>query len=127
MSTYINFLWVAAGGAGGACLRYSVSLALVGQVQRFPYATLSVNVFGALLAGGLTTWFWQKGLIGTPLQLLLIVGFLGGFTTFSAFSVETLRLAEAGDFQWALVNIVLNVTGSLVAVLSGAWLVRLIP
>ena len=124
MSANLNFIWVALGGAAGACLRYSISLMLAGHVQRFPAATLCANLFGALLAGLIATWFWQKGLLGTPLQLILVVGFLGGFTTFSAFSVETLRLFDVGDFSMAGLNIVLNVAGSLLAVMVGAYLAR---
>ena len=126
MNSGLNFLYVGLGGAIGACLRYSVSLVLSGYVVRFPLATFSVNVAGALLAGLLATWFWQRGLIGTPLQLLTIVGVLGGFTTFSAFSVETLRLFEAGELALAAGNVLVNVIGSLLGVLAGAYLARTI-
>lgn len=124
MSSGLNVLMVALGGACGACLRYGVSLLLAGGVSRFPLATLTVNVLGALVAGWLATWFWQRGLLGTPLQLMLVVGVLGGFTTFSAFSVETLRLAEAGELTLAGINVTLNVIGSLLAVLAGAYIAR---
>lgn len=127
MSSGWNFLMVGMGGALGACLRYGTSLLLAGVSPRFPFPTLTVNVLGALVAGLLATWFWQRGLLGTPLQLMLVVGVLGGFTTFSAFSVETLRLVEAGELTLASINVMLNVVGSLLAVLAGAWLARLLP
>ena len=124
MSAGMNFLYVGLGGAMGACLRYSISLLMARELLRFPLATLTANVVGALLAGIIATWFWSRGLFGTPLQLLLVVGFLGGFTTFSTFSVETLRLIEEGAQAMALLNMTLNLLGSLLAVFIGSSLVR---
>ena len=82
------------------------------------------NIAGALIAGFLTTLFVGKAISGGSLHLLLVVGFLGGFTTFSAFSVETLRLAEAGNFLMAAGNIGLNLFGTLAAVTAGAYIAR---
>lgn len=124
MNLGMNFLYVGLGGAMGACLRYSVSLALARELMRFPLATLTANVVGALLAGFIATWFWSRGVFGTPLQLLLVVGFLGGFTTFSTFSVETLRLIEEGAHGLALLNMALNLSATLLAVFIGSSLVR---
>jgi CrcB protein len=124
MNSGLNFLCVGVGGAAGACLRYALSLMLARELWRFPAATLIANLTGAFLAGVIVTWFWNRGASGTPVQHLLIVGFLGGFTTFSAFSVETLRLAQSGSEWLALLNIVANVCGSLLAVYAGASLVR---
>ena len=122
MNQGLNFIFVGIGGATGACLRYSLSVWLAREAIRLPVATLTANLLGAFLAGVITTWFWSRGLFGSPLQLLLVVGFLGGFTTFSAFSVETLRLVEAGNEGLALLNVTVNVAGSLLAVFVGAWL-----
>ncbi len=124
MNQGLNFIAVGIGGASGACLRYSLSLWLAREAIRFPVATLTANLIGAFAAGIITTWFWNRGLFGTPLQLLLVVGFLGGFTTFSAFSVETLRLVESGNEGLALLNVTVNVLGSLLAVFAGACLAR---
>ena len=124
MNLAVNFAYVGLGGALGACSRYSLSLLISTQPLSLPYATLIANVVGALIAGFLTTVFIGKAMTGSPLQLLLVVGFLGGFTTFSAFSVETLRLAEAGSFLMAAGNVGANLLGSLVAVTSGAYLAR---
>jgi len=125
MNSGLNFLSVAAGGALGACARYAVSLSLSHHLLRFPWATLIANLSGALLAGFIATWFLHKGLLGTPVQLLLVVGFLGGFTTFSAFSIDTLRLLEAGNLSLAALNVGLNVGGSMIAVLIGAGMARI--
>ncbi|WP_157736242.1 fluoride efflux transporter CrcB [Granulosicoccus antarcticus] len=124
MNQGLNFIYVGIGGATGACLRYSLSLWLAREVVRFPLATLTANLLGAFVAGVIATWFWSRGVFGTPLQLLLIVGFLGGFTTFSAFSVETLRLFEGGNGGLAALNVTVNVLGSLLAVFIGAGLTR---
>ena len=124
MNLAVNFTCVGLGGALGACSRYSLSLLLATQPFALPYATLLANVVGAFVAGFLATLFIGKGMIGDPLHLLLIVGFLGGFTTFSAFSVETLRLAEGGNILLAATNVGVNLLGSLVAVTAGAYLAR---
>ena len=125
MNPGLNFLSVAVGGALGACARYAITMAMSHHLLRFPMATLITNVSGALVAGFVATWFINKGLLGMPAQLLVVVGFLGGFTTFSAFSVDTLRLAEAGNLSFAALNVGLNVGGSLIAVLVGASLARI--
>lgn len=124
MNIGFNFLMVGAGGALGACARYAISFALDPHFLRFPAATLLANITGALLAGFVVIWLIEKGLLGTAAHLFLIVGFLGGFTTFSAFSVDTLRLLEAGNISYAAFNIGLNVAGSLIAVAAGANLAK---
>ncbi|MBX2839713.1 MAG: fluoride efflux transporter CrcB [Gammaproteobacteria bacterium] len=119
---------VALGGALGACLRYGCSVLLAGSDSRFPWATLLVNVAGCAMAGFLTGWLLARGseLPQGGWSLLVFTGILGGFTTFSAFSVETLRLAESGDSAIALLNILANVLGALLAVFFGAWLARIL-
>jgi len=124
MSLAVNFAFVGLGGAVGACSRYALSLMLSTPLSAVPYATLMANIVGALIAGFLATIFMSKPMTGGGVHLLLVVGFLGGFTTFSAFSLETLRLAEAGNFLLAASNIGLNVFGSLIAVTAGAYLAR---
>ena len=124
MNLAVNFACVGLGGAVGACSRYSLSLLLSTQSLSLPYATLLANVAGAFIAGFLATLFMGKAMTGNPLHLLLVVGFLGGFTTFSAFSVEALRLAEAGNFLLAASNVGLNLIGSLMAVTVGAYIAR---
>ena len=122
MNLAVNFAFVGLGGALGACCRYSMSLLLADSVKSFPLATLSVNVLGALIAGFVVTAFFSRGLMPGALQLFIVVGFLGGFTTFSAFSVESLRLLQSGEISMAMANILLNVVGSLLAVMLGAYL-----
>lgn len=122
MSGAMGFAFVAAGGAAGACARYAIALVLLDPASRFPYATLLANLCGALLAGFLISFLLSRGLASTPFYLLLITGFLGSFTTLSAFSVETIRMLQNGDTVLAIVNVLLTLVGALLAVLAGGWL-----
>lgn len=120
-----QWLAVAAGGALGALCRYgSVRLMTAWFGPAFPYGTLAVNVAGSFVAGVLYVRLVEQGSVAAPVLGLLIVGFLGAFTTFSAFSVESLRLFEDVSIYAALLNIGLNVSLSLVACGSGLWLSR---
>lgn len=93
-----HWLLVAAGGAIGACLRYSVSLLWPMQavVGRFPWATFAVNVLGCALAGLIYAWLQRAPEQREAWRLLLMVGVMGGFTTFSAFGLETFQLIRQG-------------------------------
>jgi len=107
-------LWIAVGGALGALARFGVSraaLALFGP--SFPYATLFVNAFGSLIAGGLVVFCAARWPTSQTLYAFGIVGVLGAFTTFSAFSIDTLTLLQAGYLAKALINISLNLGLSL--------------
>lgn len=124
MSTAAGFVAVAAGGALGACARYTLTLLLLGVTVRFPVATLMANLSGALLAGFIVTLLMSRGLSASPVYLLIVTGFLGSFTTLSAFSVETLRLAQNGAVVAAVANVTVTLVGSLLAVFLGAWLAK---
>ena len=113
-----NLLLVMIGGAAGAGLRYGVGrYAALGGATSFPWATLFVNLAGSLLIGLLAGWLFDIGAGGAasgadrPLWLLLGVGLLGGFTTFSALSLELFTLLGRGQTGPAL----LYAAGSLVA------------
>jgi CrcB protein len=88
-----HWILVAAGGAAGSMLRYSVQKLL--PVQSFPYGTFAANMAGCLLIGCFWALF-QKGAISTDGRLLLMTGFCGGFTTFSAFTLESIQLLQTG-------------------------------
>ncbi len=119
-----SLLAVAAGAVLGALLRYLANVvALQWLGHRFPWATLTVNLLGCFLAGAVLAWV-MRGAIGETGRLFWMVGFLGALTTFSAFSVESLTLLQTGELTKVLLNIVLNVAGCLLAVVSGFWLVR---
>lgn len=116
---------VAAGGAVGAVARYAVAIALTGHTSGFPWATLLVNVLGSFLIGVLATWLLSRGTPADVLRWLLLVGFLGAFTTFSSFSLDTLTLLQQGEWLRALLNIIGNLGLCLLAVFAGAGLARL--
>jgi CrcB protein len=103
-------LAIAAGGALGAVFRYWASNGIYFLTGRgFPYGTLFVNVAGSLLIGFLSVWLLERSLAGPVLRGFLLIGVLGGFTTFSTFSMETLNLIESGQLARALVNMVVSV------------------
>lgn len=120
------------GGGLGAVCRYLVTTQVGARFgTMFPWGTLSVNLLGSLLMG------WILGLIllltertgsglGEAVRLLLTVGFLGGFTTFSSFSMETLTLLRGGSLFYALANIGMNVILGLLAAWLGLALSRLL-
>ena len=109
-------------GAGiGGLLRYGVGLVVpaVGG-GKFPLATLLINVVGSAILAGLSAWFMSKDENTRWLVLLLTTGFTGGFTTFSTFSVETLRLLHEGNWRVASLYVVLSLVLSLAAA-AGTW------
>ncbi|MFK7838045.1 MAG: fluoride efflux transporter CrcB [Sulfitobacter sp.] len=115
---------VAIGGAIGAVLRFlsgMVMLRLMGP-QEFPVAILSVNVLGSFLMGVFVVAAAHKGL--THLNPLVMTGLLGGFTTFSAFSLETVTLMERGDIGAAGLYVGLSVGLSVFGLMLGLWLAR---
>lgn len=120
------FLLIALGGAAGSVLRYLIG----GRVQHFaphgfPLGTLFVNVVGCFLVGMLVRQFMN---IQTHnyLRALLVVGFCGGFTTFSTFSMETVGLIEGGEYSRAMGYIALSVVLCLTATFAGMSAMRVI-
>lgn len=119
-----SLLLVAGGGAIGAALRYSVSVALKPYTASNLWATLGVNLLGSLLIGILFGVLARSPLTNEPLKLALAVGVLGGFTTFSAFSFELLQLLERREVLAACLYAGGSVLGGLLLVLLGYWLTR---
>ena len=115
------FLLVAMGGALGSLGRYAVGLAATWAGTSFPLGTLLVNVLGCFLIGLALAAGWASD---QPLRLLLVTGFLGGFTTFSAFGGETIELFRAAAPARALLNIGANVLLGLLATWLGFSLVK---
>ena len=110
---------IAVGGAAGSVLRYGMSTWVHSWAGRgFPYGTLAVNVFGCLLMGVLFVLLVERLSDSTLLRAGLLIGVLGGFTTFSSFSIETFNLIEEGAWLKAM----LNAVGSLVLCVGGTWL-----
>lgn len=115
-------LSVMAGGALGAGLRYGVSLALPVKAG-WPWGTFAVNIFGGLAMGLLAAGL-LKGSVGETARLFLGVGVLGGFTTFSAFSLEGFRMIEQGQWGMAGGYAAASVIGSIAAVAAGYGMMR---
>lgn len=110
---------VALGGACGCCSRYLLSelcAALLGRA--FPYGTFFVNVLGSLIIGTVIALIENGTLAASPWRPLIVVGFLGGLTTFSSFSLDNILMLQQSEFLKAGFNIVLNVVLSLFA----AWI-----
>lgn len=112
-----QFILVSVGGAVGAVARWKLG----GLVQhhaadwRFPLATFLVNVIGCIIAGVLAGLVVKRDLFTPDVRLLLFTGLLGGFTTFSAFGVETVQLLRRGEYAVALAYIILTVTVGMAA------------
>jgi CrcB protein len=114
-------LLVGLGGALGAIARYGIGLlALRLFGAGFPWGTLVVNVIGGLAMGVVFTLYHDK----RDLSLLLATGVLGGFTTFSAFSLETVRMMERGAFVTAISYVIASVVLSCAALMIGVALTR---
>ena len=116
---------IAAGGAAGALFRFWVSTGVYGLLGRsFPFGTLAVNVLGSLVMGFLYVLLLDRMSVVPEVRAGLLVGFLGAFTTFSTFSIETLNLIEQADFFKAGLNMVLSVTACVMACWFGVLLGR---
>jgi fluoride exporter len=123
----IEFLVVALGGAAGCVARYATSLGAARYLGTgFPYGTILVNVVGSLVAGLIFGIAEQRTGIPPLLRLLALTGFLGGFTTFSTFMLETVNLLRDGSWLVAMGSFVANsVIGGVLAVV-GIYLGRLV-
>lgn len=120
-----SWLAIAAGGAAGALLRFWVSSGVYAWLGRdFPYGTLAVNVLGSLLMGFLAYTLTERLSTGPELRAAILIGFLGSFTTFSTFSMETLSLLSQGETWKPLSNIFLSVSLCLAAAWLGVLLAR---
>lgn len=121
-----NLLIVALGGAIGASLRHLSSLVFLRTLgASFPHATLFVNVTGSLAMGLLIGWLArQTGGTANELRLFLATGILGGFTTFSAFSLDIANLWQRGETTLAVAYVLASVVLSIAAIFIGLWIMR---
>ncbi|MFD0859749.1 fluoride efflux transporter FluC [Roseovarius aquimarinus] len=117
------YLSVALGGAIGASLRYGVGLWVLRMgAPNLPVAVLGVNVIGSFLMGAFAIWSLERGHAG--LNPFVMTGVLGGFTTFSAFSLDAWTLMERGEIGLMAVYIALSVGLSIGALALGIWLMK---
>ncbi|MGB1108297.1 MAG: fluoride efflux transporter CrcB [Parvibaculales bacterium] len=116
-------IWVALGGALGAVGRYLVGLSLK-TASGFPWATMSVNILGSLLMGLVIGWLSRQNGGSDALRLFVAVGILGGFTTFSAFSMDLFTLLERRDIAATMLYLGGSLLGGLVAFIIGFMALR---
>jgi CrcB protein len=121
-------LYVILGGGVGAWLRYACGVIMfrnLGPATHFPWATLSVNLLGSLAMGLLAGGLARYGSHGESWRLLLGVGLLGGFTTFSAFSLELVLMIERGALGTALAYAAVSVLAGILALFAGLAIMRM--
>jgi len=123
----MGFLIVFLGGGLGAALRHGVNIAaarLLGTA--FPYGTLTINILGSLAMGLIAEFFALKSGLPQHWRLFLTTGILGGFTTFSAFSLEAALLYERGEVAGAAIYVVASVVLAIGALFAGMAIVRVL-
>ena len=121
-----KLIFVGLGGFIGSSLRYTVSIIVQRLIQiEFPLATLLVNFIGAILIGFMMQIDYKSHFLSPNFHFFMVTGILGGFTTVSAFSYETIQLFQNGRFVAFWVNILLNVSLSLLGVFLGILFFRL--
>jgi fluoride exporter len=124
----ISYIWVALGGALGSMTRYGVGIgAARAWGDAFPWGTLLINIAGSFVISFFGTLTSQAGPVpaAPELRIFIMVGFCGGFTTFSSFSLQTLELLQAGEAVRAGLYIVFSVILCLLGVFLGYWLASL--
>lgn len=114
------------GGGVGSIARYAVGRFYQQWKPAFPYATLTANFLSCLIFGIVVMLGLQRLNISNSLKLLLLTGFCGGFSTYSAFTFETVEMLKAGQTGMAVINIIINFALSVTGLFIGFWLGRLI-
>lgn len=117
--SWLGLVAVATGAALGASLRWLLSLALNGLQPSVPPGTLVANLLGGLLAGMVMAWILRHPELSPAVRLFVTTGFLGGLTTFSTFSAESLALLIRGEFMLAFAHSAFHLLGSLAAAAVG--------
>lgn len=120
----MNYIYVAAAGGCGALLRYLISKGLVNYNMVLPWHTLLVNVLGSFLMGYFSWALVQKWSLSSDEQAIVLAGFLGGFTTFSAFSLEVVRFAEQQAWWRAIGYVSVSVVLCVVMCALGLYIAR---
>ena len=121
----LKVIYVGFGGFIGSILRYSLYI-LTSNILGYtsPVATLFINIIGCFLIGSAYQLFSEHLVISENLRLFIIIGLLGGFTTFSAFSIDAFLLYQNSGKILALAYVVLSIILSLLATLAGVWLIK---
>ena len=116
----VQLLWICLGGALGTGSRYLVGLGAAKLMgSGFPWGTLTVNLVGSFLISVVMYLSLDAAVIAAPLRLFLVTGFMGGFTTYSSFNYETLKLFQGGAFALGAANLLVTVLGCAIAGVLG--------
>lgn len=119
MNNATVYLYIAVGGASGACLRHFINQMMLQLLGKgFPFGTLLVNIVGSFMLGLLYSLLEQGHVSVAPWRSLVAIGFLGALTTFSTFSVDTMLLMQQGSWLKGAMNVLFN----LVCCFTAAWL-----
>lgn len=118
----MNWLWVALGGAIGASLRYGAGIWLFKPSGLFPWATWIVNILGCFAAGVFFAFSQKYPVLQQEARLFLMVGILGGFTTFSSFGLESFQLLKQGQMSLAFIYMASSVIVGVIALIIGFYL-----
>jgi CrcB protein len=112
-----NILLVFLGGGLGSLVRYGISVYVRNNYSSsFPWATLCSNILSCVILALTIGYFSQKAELSSSLKTLLVVGFCGGFSTFSSFSYETVELMRSGDLLFAILNILISVSVCMILI-----------
>jgi fluoride exporter len=121
----VEYLWVGIGGFAGVIARYALSMLIVQRLGSvFPWHTLTINLTGSFAIGVIMTVLLDRLMFDSPLRLLLVVGFLGGYTTFSSFTFEAVMLIERDAWTPALAYLLASNLLGLIATVVGIALAR---
>lgn len=115
----MSWLAVGLGAAIGAWLRWCLGMWMNTIHQHIPLGTLVANLVGGFIVGMATSFFFWHNNISPQWRLFIITGFLGGLTTFSTFSAETVLMLQRGEYIWAGIQILLHVAGSILVCIAG--------
>ncbi len=115
----MSWLAVGVGAAIGAWLRWCLGMWLNTVHQHIPLGTLVANLVGGFIIGMATSFFFWHNNLSPEWRLFIITGFLGGLTTFSTFSAETVLMLQRGEYIWAALQVLLHVAGSILMCIAG--------
>jgi CrcB protein len=115
----MNWIAVAVGAVLGSWLRWGLSVAMTAVTSTLPLGTLIVNLGGGYMIGIAFAFFHHHASLSPEWRLFVITGFLGGLTTFSTFSAESMVFLHRGDYTWALLHSALHLVGSIACCIAG--------
>src|SRR3979409_1959354 len=121
----MNYLLVFIGGGLGSSLRHTINVVSARYLgTAFPYHTFIINITGSTVMGLIAGYLAFRGEASQPWRLFLMTGVLGGYTTFSAFSLDAVLLYERGEMGLAALYVAASVSLSIAGLLAGLWMVR---